>query len=90
MAGEDIDSDEGAGDDKGNVSSGGDDPSNPNQPTGEGSSAAENADQTDNQGFATSMGDVSISIQLLFGVLVAAMLVLFTLVACSRKQSGRR
>lgn len=89
-AGEDIDSDEGAGDDKGNVSSGGDDPSNPNQPTGEGSSAAENADQTDNQGFATSMGDVSISIQLLFGVLVAAMLVLFTLVACSRKQSGRR
>lgn len=89
-AGEDIDSDEGAGDDKGNVSSGGDDPSNPNQSTGEGSSAAENADQTDNQGFSTSMGDVSISIQLLFGVLVAAMLVLFTLVACSRKQSGRR
>lgn len=89
-AGEGIDSGEGTEDDKGNVSSGSDEPSSPNRSTGEGSSAGENADQADNQGHATSMGDANISISLLSGVLVAAMLVLFTLVACSRKQSGRR
>lgn len=88
--GEGTDSGEGAGDDKGDVSSSSDEPSSPNQSAGESSSAIENADQADNQGLATSMGDANISISLLFNILVAATLVLFGLAACSRRHSSKR